>query len=330
MKHLNLTIIALFLAIASFAQVGPISGPSSLCVGQTGTYTDPTTGGTWTCASPILSIGITTGIATGISAGTTTITYTVGAYDTVYSVSVAPLPAPIGGPTSLCVGSSISATDTTPGGTWTITPMTHAVVDMSGLLTGVASGVSTLYYTSTYGCIVSETITVNPMPTPITGTLTVCAVSTTTLSSTTPGGVWVSTAPVVASVGSASGVVTGNAPGYTNINYVLPATGCQATSIVTVTPASPVYAVTGGGSYCSGGAGVPVGLANSIGASSYQLYLGITAVGAPVSGTGSAISFGPQTAAGVYTVVANPGTSCASAMWAALLLLLTHHLLPLP
>lgn len=62
--------------------------------------------------------------------------------------------------------------------------------------------------------------------------------------------------------------------------------------------------ITGGGSYCAGDPGVAVGLDDSEPGVTYQLYRdGITAVGPPISGTGSAISFGNQTAAGTYTVV---------------------------
>ena len=69
-----------------------------------------------------------------------------------------------------------------------------------------------------------------------------------------------------------------------------------------VTPTA--YSVTGGGSYCSGGAGVAVGLSNSEVGVTYQLYNGASMVGSPVTGTGSAISFGNQTTAGTYTIVA--------------------------
>jgi hypothetical protein len=62
-----------------------------------------------------------------------------------------------------------------------------------------------------------------------------------------------------------------------------------------------VYAMTGGGSYCAGGSGVVVGLAGSQLGVNYQLYIGgTTPVGLVVAGTGSAISFGTQTA-GTYT-----------------------------
>ena len=65
------------------------------------------------------------------------------------------------------------------------------------------------------------------------------------------------------------------------------------------------FAVNGGGSYCTGDiTGLPVGLADSESGVNYQLILnGTTNVGVPVTGTGSAISFGNHSAAGVYTVL---------------------------
>lgn len=70
-----------------------------------------------------------------------------------------------------------------------------------------------------------------------------------------------------------------------------------------------IYNVTGGGGYCSGGSGAAVGLSNSETGVTYQLNIGgTTQVGSLVSGTGSAISFGNQTTAGTYTVVATRTT----------------------
>jgi PKD-like domain len=88
----------------------------------------------------------------------------------------------------------------------------------------------------------------------------------------------------------------------------------NGSAIVTVNPLPLVYNVTGGGSYCSGGAGLPVGLDGSQSGASYQLKLNGTNVGSPVTGNGSPISFGNQTAAGTYTVEANSGTSCPRTM----------------
>ncbi|WP_207625840.1 immunoglobulin domain-containing protein, partial [Niastella populi] len=65
------------------------------------------------------------------------------------------------------------------------------------------------------------------------------------------------------------------------------------------------YTVTGGGAYCSGGSGVAVGLSGSQLDTVYQLQLDGVNIGTPVTGTDNPISFGLQTAAGTYTVVAN-------------------------
>lgn len=75
------------------------------------------------------------------------------------------------------------------------------------------------------------------------------------------------------------------------------------------------------------GAGVEVGLANSVIGIDYQLYIGGTPTGFPVSGTGLALSFGFQITPGVDTVVAtDPGTSCVNNMTGSA----TVSLYPLP
>ena len=62
-----------------------------------------------------------------------------------------------------------------------------------------------------------------------------------------------------------------------------------------------VYTVTGGGSYCEGGTGLPVGLDNSETGVTYTLFKNSIAQTPTVDGTGSAISFGDQLA-GTYTI----------------------------
>ena len=65
-----------------------------------------------------------------------------------------------------------------------------------------------------------------------------------------------------------------------------------------------VFNVTGGGTFCAGGAGYPIGVDSSTVGVRYQLYRGFTAVGTPVAGTGHPFSFGTFTTGGTYTVVA--------------------------
>src|SRR5207237_312815 len=79
------------------------------------------------------------------------------------------------------------------------------------------------------------------------------------------------------------------------------ATGCAANmagSATVVADPKPVsYNVTGGGSYCAGGTGVAIGVANSENGIDYQLYDGATAIGGPFAGTGLAFNFGNFTTA---------------------------------
>ncbi|MEI6945987.1 MopE-related protein [Paraflavisolibacter sp. H34] len=69
------------------------------------------------------------------------------------------------------------------------------------------------------------------------------------------------------------------------------------------------FTVTGGGSFCAGGAGVAVGLSGSETGISYQLTRDGVPAGPAVPGTGSAISFGNQAEAGTYAVTATTGST---------------------
>jgi autotransporter-associated beta strand protein len=92
-------------------------------------------------------------------------------------------------------------------------------------------------------------------------------------------------------------------------------TGTTNTTDLIINALPAVFNVTGGGAYCSGGSGVAVGLSGSQNGINYQLRLNSINTGSPVAGTGSSISFGNQTGAGTYTVVAtNATSSCTNTM----------------
>ncbi|MFZ4706446.1 MAG: Ig-like domain-containing protein [Bacteroidales bacterium] len=76
-------------------------------------------------------------------------------------------------------------------------------------------------------------------------------------------------------------------------------------SISAAAPAS--FVVTGGGAYCQGSAGLPVGLAGSETGITYTLFKNAVAQVPTVAGTGSAVTFGNQFA-GTYTVSGTNGT----------------------
>ena len=67
--------------------------------------------------------------------------------------------------------------------------------------------------------------------------------------------------------------------------------------------APALFTVTGGGILCSGG-GLSVGLSGSETGIEYQLNLGATPQGAPISGTGLALDFGNQSSSGTYAITA--------------------------
>jgi hypothetical protein len=109
--------------------------------------------------------------------------------------------------------------------------------------------------------------------------------------------------------------------------------GCTSsmsgTATVSINPLPAVYNVNGGGAYCAGGVGAVVVMDNSEVGVNYQLYVGGVAVGSPVTGTGSTISFGPQTTAGTYTAVAtNATTSCVSDMTGSAVVTITTTVSP--
>ncbi|MEO6722735.1 MAG: T9SS type A sorting domain-containing protein [Ferruginibacter sp.] len=129
----------------------------------------------------------------------------------------------------------------------------------------------------------------------------------------------VNTGSPVAGTGSAISFGTQTSAG----TYTVVATNANTTciqtmtgnAVVTINALPPLYSVTGGGWYCAGSTGVTVGLGGSQSSVNYQLKSGEVNTGNPVAGTGSAISFGLQTSAGTYTVVAtNATTTCSQTM----------------
>lgn len=296
---------------------GPITGILSVCVGSTTTLSCSPPGGTWTSANPFVANVSPSGVVTGVAAGVVTITYTAipsGCIATA-NVTVNALPV-ISGTLSTCVGATTTLAGTPPGGTWTSSnPSVGVVGSSSGVVTGVTAGTTTIVYTLPNGCATSVTVTVTPAPLPITCPSTGCMVcqgSTITLTDPMPGGTWSSSNTGIATVGSSSGVVTGITPGVTVISYTLG--GCTVTTLVTVNPVPIAFNVTGGGSYCSGGSGVLVGLSGSQIGVNYQLFCAMSPVGSPVPGTGSAITFGLQTSGCTYTVVGTNSFGCTTTM----------------
>lgn len=252
------------ITIMPLANAGTIKGGPSVCNGSTSTLSDPAAGGVWSSGSAgVAPVGSATGIVFGVAIGTATISYTVtnacGTATATKTIAIdgAPPVGAIAGLSSVCVGSSITLTDATPGGTWSNTNTTTSVV--SGIVRGLAAGTDTIRYTVAHACgpaTVTKTVTVNPLPNAgtIMGLDTVCPGATVTLIDAASGGTgsWGSGNTAVATV--AGNVIFGVTAGIAAINYIV-TNSCgndTATKNITVNPLPDAGTIAGPQRVCVG------------------------------------------------------------------------------
>ncbi len=329
MKKLYLTLMIIFSAGFSFA-VAPVTGTPSFCKGSNAIYADATPGGIWTSENTAIAIvGSSSGMATGISTGTTHLTYTMGAAYSTYLIEVLAIPSVIGGPSAVCIGYPVTETDSITGGVWTTPSLSVTIGMTSGVLTGITSGTAVISYTNTSGCAVSRVITVNAAPVSyhITGGGTYCIGGAGYHIGIDGSGTGVNYQLFMSGVAIGSPVAgTGTALdfGVFTTAGIYTVLGTNATTTcniemtgsdtISINPAPTVYTVTGGGTYCTGGAGVHIFLSNSDMGINYQMYLGTTLVSL-LAGTGLPLDFGLFTSVGYYTIRAtNATTGCNSIM----------------
>lgn len=291
-----------------------IAGNGNICQGLTSVYSNANLGGTWTSDdATVADINAMSGIITSGNVGTANITYTLPTgCMRARMVEVHPSVEPVTGTTSVCKGLTTTLASGTTGGMWMSGNSAVATVDMStGEVTGVNAGSAVVTYSVNTGCMATANVVVNPLPANITGAMNVCEGSTATLMNATAGGSWTSSDDAIATV-SATGIVSGVAAGSVVITYALP-TGCGKTRDIMVNALPATQNVTGGGSFCSGGAGVAIGLDNADAGVSYSLMLGSVNMGT-VTGAGTAVDFGMKATAGMYTVKATTDAGCAAMM----------------
>ena len=241
------------LRLISVNPVPIITGPSTLCMGNSATLSSAGSSGSgsWFSSSPsIASIGVSSGIITASLPGSVTIAYSSGSgCNTTTVVTVHPIPAPITGPGTVCIGATVTLSNPGAGGAWSPgyggTGITLAG-STSGIVTGVSAGIAVVVYTSVLGCVTVKGVTVNPIPA-ITGSANVCLGARTTLSAVSFGpGIW-SAGSTLLTVGVGTGIVTGIAVGTANVTYSV-AAGCSAVMPVTVDPLPPPF--TGAAQIC--------------------------------------------------------------------------------
>ncbi|GAA4461368.1 hypothetical protein GCM10023093_05900 [Nemorincola caseinilytica] len=232
-----------------------ISGSSDICATRTATFANATMGGSWSCSpTTVLNINATTGVATG-NLGNATVTYSLPTgCRSIKQVTVNALPGAITGTTGICAGNTTGLSSTTPSLTWSSSDEGIATVSTatttSGTVNGIAAGNATISYTSAVGCTQTVNVTVYAVPGTITGNSNICVGATTPYTNSVGGGTWASPSVAVATVGSASGIVTGIGAGNFILTYTTPG-GCRTTRTLSV-DALP-NAITGTLSTCVGG-----------------------------------------------------------------------------
>jgi uncharacterized protein YjdB len=327
-----------------------ITGTLNMCLGFGTTLSDATPGGTWSSSTPTVATISGIGVVSSVSLGSSTISYTMpvtGCRATaVVNVTNPPNVYVVTGGGNYCaggIGLHIGVNTTDVGVSYTLF---NGATIVAGPLTGTGASLDFGLFTvaGTYTAVAnygtpcaatmtgSATITVNPLPTAFTvsGGGSYCSGGTglhVLLSSSTIGinyQLFYGATPIGGAIAGTSGsldfgfVTSASPPNYT-VLATNPTTFCANTmtgsASVSINPLPTSFAITGGGGYCLGGTGVAVGLAGSTVGVNYQLFNSGAPVGAAVAGTGSAISFGLQTGAGLYSVVAtNTATGCVNSM----------------
>jgi len=291
---------------------GSITGPIILCVGFSATYTDPTSGGAWSCTNSTASI-TSGGLLTALAVGNDTINYIVtnGCGTAVAAAYVTMGPSitagSISGPASVCVGSGITLNDATPGGVWSASNTTAAHI--GGAVTGVTAGVDTISYTVTASCgSVSAVaiVTVNPLPDAgsISGPSDLCMGTPATYTDAAPGGVWGSSNGTATITGG--GFATPVSPGTDTISYSV-TNGCgtvATTKVISILIIPLAGTISGAGNVC---AGASVTLTDVITGGTWSASNGnATVSGGVVTG----VSSGLDTIS--YTVTSSCGTAVAT------------------
>ncbi len=258
---------------------------SSYTASLAGNYTVKEYSGACNATSPPVTITLT-----GVSAG---------------SVTGAP---------GVCTGQTATLSDAITGGIWSSGNTSLATVGTSsGIVTGITAGVVTISYAVTNSCGTATATTTLTVSAPvavaaISGTMSVCAGKTTSLSDITPAGFWSSGNTAMATVNS-SGLVTALVAGTVPISYsVTNAFGCVSSAIATVTVnALPAAVITplGSTTLCAGGGTVVLNATTGSGLS-YQWKLG----GADL--TGATTSSYTASLAGNYTVVITNSNNCTA------------------
>ncbi|ESU18459.1 hypothetical protein FCR2A7T_27460 [Flavobacterium cauense R2A-7] len=234
--------------------------------------------------------------------------------NTTFQLIVNPRPV-ISGTLSVCVGSTTQLSGTgspSASNAWASSDTTVATVNSSGLVTGVASGTSTITYTDNNGCSNTTIVTVNPLPTVTVNSGSACQGGTVTLTATpglagTYNYVW--TVPAGATnPGNVASFSTGIGGAY-GVVITDTTTNCSSaigSGTVTINPL-PTVAVNSP-SVCSGNAATVTATPGVAGSYNYSW-----TVPAGFANPGNVSTFTTTIAGNYSVVITNTITTCSSA-----------------
>lgn len=270
-----------------------ITGNVPVCEGSSMTLGETSTDGTWGTLDGTIAT-VSAGVVTGVSAGLTQITYSNGCGIVSVWVTVNAAPAAISGSGDICAGFTLTLSDGTPGGSWSLsmTPALAASINsLTGVITSVSAGTGTATYTLTDGCSATAPVNINIMPDPISGPAWVCVGSTITLTEDIVGGSWISGDATIATV-DGTGLVTGVSAGVVNIDYIMPPglpSGCMVVHSVTVNATPVVDPITGPTTV---GEGLTITLADATPLGTWGCVFGCPAL-ASIDGSGNVTAVTP-------------------------------------
>jgi hypothetical protein len=281
--------------IASFTAINTRTAPVTATI----TATPVNTANGISCNGTPITITITVNpLPTAIIAGTTTVCQNSPAPAVTFTGAVGTAPYTF---TYSVNNGAPQTVSTTTGNSVTVAQSTATAGTYTYTLISVRDASSTQCIQMQTG---TATITVNPLPT-ISGTLSVCAGSTTQLTGSASPAVanpWVSAAPGVATV-SNSGLVTGVAAGTSVITYTN-SNGCQITATVTVNALPTITSTTL--SVCVGST---ITLTGSASPASSNPWVSATTSVATISGTGTAATV-TGVAAGISVITYTNSNGC--------------------
>ena len=210
----------------------PITGDSTVCIGYILPFTDSIAGGIWTSSNT----AVVTNSLIGLSAGVSIISYQNGCGVATKIATVNPTPAIITSPSTVCIGTTIIATDSMVGGSWSVTGTDS--ISSTGVFYPLHFGSDNLVYTSSAGCRRFKGISIGSPPTAITGNSFLCGVPSGvsfTYTDSIAGGIWTSGTPAVGTI-STTGIFAPVGIGTTLLSYSTSCSSIPATIAVSILP----------------------------------------------------------------------------------------------